>query len=55
MDGHRLGQLYSLSKNSAKWILGFKFTLYIGITAISGIAVSSVSGLSLKNGKVRHR
>lgn len=27
------------------------FTLYIGITAISGIAVSSVSGLSLKTAK----
>ena len=47
----QLGQLYSLSKNSAKWILGFMFTLYIGITAISGIAVSSVSGLSLKTAK----
>lgn len=47
----QVGELQSLAKEASKWTVGLIFTLYIGITAITGLSISSTNGLSLRTAK----
>ncbi len=47
----QLGQLFKLSKTTAKWIIGFVFTLYFGITSLQGMTAASFDGVSVRTAK----
>lgn len=44
----QLGNLYSLFKSAVKWIIGFVFTLYVGIVTFGGMSANAADGVSVK-------
>ncbi len=47
----QLGQFFKLSKTVAKWMIGFLFTLYFGITTLQGMTAASFDGISIRTAK----
>ena len=47
----QLGQFFKLSKTVAKWVIGFLFTLYFGITTLQGMTAASFDGISIRTAK----
>ncbi|MDO4568559.1 MAG: stage III sporulation protein AE [Clostridia bacterium] len=47
----QIGELQRLSADACKWSVGLVFTLYVGVAAITGLAISSTNGLSLRTAK----
>ncbi len=47
----QLGQLFSLSKSTAKWIIGLLFTFYFAITSVQGMTAAAFDGVSVRTAK----
>jgi stage III sporulation protein AE len=47
----QLGQFFNLSKTAAKWIIGFLFMLYFGVTSLQGMTAASFDGISIRTAK----
>lgn len=50
-EGIKLGKLAQLLKTVAQWVLGVVFTVFIGVTAVKGLASSSFDGIFLRTAK----
>ncbi len=47
----QLGQLFGLSKNVAKWVIGITFTLYSAFTILQGMTAAAFDGVSVRMAK----
>ncbi len=47
----RLGKLADLLESVVKWLLGILFIVFLGVTALKGIAGASIDGISFKTAK----
>lgn len=47
----RLGKLAELVESVVKWLLGILFIVFLGVTALKGIAGASIDGISFKTAK----
>jgi stage III sporulation protein AE len=47
----QLNQLFSLSKTSAKWMIGLIFTVYFGVVTVQGLSANAVDGVSIRTAK----